>query len=42
VGGEARNTIRKGRLSTVDLLIELASIVEKVIMFALSKAADLS
>ncbi len=38
----AGNTNWKGRLSTVDLLTKVACFVEKVIMFALEKGAELN
>jgi hypothetical protein len=39
---QAGNTNRSGRLSTVDLLINVACFVKNKIMLAISKAADLN
>ncbi len=38
----AGNSYLTGRLSTVDLLIKLACLVEESIVFTISKAADLN
>ncbi len=37
-----REPLKKGRLSTIDLLVEVTSFVKQYTMFALSKAADLN
>ncbi len=39
---KAGNSNRRGRLSTVDLLIKVACFVKQQVMSALSKAADLN